>query len=77
MQIEFSHGNVKCGLHFSHWKRAFTARRATSWVLAFGPFYFVRRGLPFSKDAARKEFDRMNAPGSPLRALADWKRFRG
>ena len=77
MKIEVTTARRKWGLDFSCWRRAFAERRVTSHVVAIGPFYHVRRGLGFSSEAAGREFDKLNEPGSGTRALVDLYRQKG
>ena len=74
--VTFELGNVKMGLNSGKW-RYLNERFVKRYVLRFGPFFFVRDRLPFCRDAAGREFDRMNAPGRGTRNLADAYRRRG
>lgn len=67
---------VKIGIDIFNW-RLRMSRLVSAWALNVGPFFIVVSGLSFSKKAARKEFDRMNHPDSPLRRLTDLYRNRG
>lgn len=60
MKITFDIGRTSFGLDFKRWKRCKAERGVSSYVVLFGPIFYVKSGLEFSREAASRMFHQMN-----------------
>lgn len=78
MRVQFTArvGSFEAKLFGFRW-RLHAERFVEDYRIWVGPMFLMRDGLPFSLEAAGREFDKMDHPDRPLRKLADLYRSRG
>lgn len=69
-------GSVLISLSTQKW-RMYAERFVGDFCIWFGPLFFKRSNLPFSREAASRLFNKMNHPDSALRKLTDLYRRKG